>query len=318
MQFPDIKKILVIIIGPTGVGKTKLAIELAQAINGEIVSADSRSFYKGMDIGTAKPTYEERDIIKHHLVDCVNPNTTISLAEFQQIAMQKIDEIQHRNKIPILVGGTGQYIRAITDGWVPPQQAPDERLRAILNKWASGIGSDAFHNKLSIVDPEAAAKIDPNNIRRVIRAFEVIFRTGKKFSDQKGKKTTKYNYILIGLNTSRQNLYERIDQRIDKMIEKGLLNEVSQLLQEGYNEELPAFSAIGYHEAIECLNGNITLEEARILMKRRTHQYVRRQANWFKKDDERINWFDIDCMSVSEILSLMGDKSSWVIHKDSM
>ena len=314
MQFPDINKKLIIIIGPTGVGKTKLAIELAQAIDGEIVSADSRSFYRGMDIGTAKPKYKERAQIKHHLIDCVNPDTTISLAQFQQVAMKKIDEIQCRNKIPVLVGGTGQYIRAITDGWVPPQQAPDENLRNVLNKWAEEIGSDAFYKKLLIIDPEAAAKIDPKNIRRVIRAFEVIFRTGKKFSDQKGKKITKYNYILIGLNTSRQKLYERIDQRIDKMIENGLLDEVTQLLEEGYSEELPAFTAIGYHEAIECLKGNITLEEARMLMKRRTRQYVRRQANWFKKDDERINWFNIDNLSVRDILPLMDDRSRWVIQ----
>ena len=196
MRFPDLDNKLVIIIGPTGIGKTKLSIDLAQNINGEIISADSRSFYKGMDIGTAKPTHYEKEIVRHHLIDYVEPDKVISLTEFQNLLKKTIIEIRKCGKIPIVVGGTGQYIRSIIECWEPPRLAPNEQLRNVLEDWANEIGAHAFHQKLAIIDPQAAVKIDPNNTRRIIRALEVIFETGSKFSIQK-KRTQQLSLIHI-------------------------------------------------------------------------------------------------------------------------
>ena len=226
---------LVLIVGPTAVGKTELAIQLAERLNGEIVSADSRLFYRGLDIGTAKPTPEEQARVPHHLIDIADPNEILSLAVFQMKAHEAIADIHTRNKIPFLVGGTGQYIRAVTEGWTPPEVEPDERLRGELEKMKEERGTYWLHDKLRNLDPEAAQEIDPRNYRRTVRALEVILTTGKRFSEQRGQSESPYHLITVGLTRPRPELYERVDQRIDAMFENGFLQEVKGLLAAGYS-----------------------------------------------------------------------------------
>lgn len=293
------------IVGPTAVGKTEIAIELAERFSGEIVSADSRLFYRGMDIGTAKPSAEVRRGVPHHLIDVADPNQPWSLAEFQAQAAVVIAEIQHRGNVPFLVGGTGQYVRAVVEGWVVPRVEPDTRLREALEAWATQIGSDGMHARLGVLDPQAAAKIDARNLRRTVRALEVIFSTGRRFSVQRQTGALTYHALLCGLNRPRPELYARIDARIERMIQDGLLEEVQNLLNRGYPADLPAFSAIGYKEMIAHMRGTISLEEAVRQMKSNSHLYVRRQANWFKADDPSINWFSVGPQTVGELEKLI-------------
>lgn len=285
---------LVVIVGPTAVGKTSVSIALAERLDGEIVSADSRLLYRGMDIGTAKPTPEEKRGVSHHLIDVAPPNEIWSLAVYQQNAYQVIDQIHARGKLPFLVGGTGQYIRAIFEGWQIPPQAPDPGLREALNHWAEEIGAEAFHRRLKVLDREAAEQIDYRNVRRVVRAMEVVLRTGVRFSDLRRKQECPYHPIILGISRPREELFQRIDQRIDLMLKAGLVEEVSGLLEAGYTADLPTMSAIGYGEIIQYLQGEISYEEAVALIKRSTRIFVRRQANWFKPNDPRIHWFDVD------------------------
>jgi tRNA dimethylallyltransferase len=295
---------LLILIGPTAVGKTELSLRLAERLDGEIVSADSRYFYRGMDIGTAKPSAAEMARVRHHLVDVADPDQTWSLAVFQQAAHEAIGDIHARGKLPVLVGGTGQYVRAVTEGWTPPEVAPDARLREVLEKMASERGEDGIHwlhAKLAILDPDAAAKIDPRNLRRTVRALEVILSTGRLFSRQTGKSGSAYGSLTVGLNRPRAELYQRIDQRIDLMFQNDFLDEVARLYEKGYGPELPSMSAIGYREAGAVLRGEMSVEEAIIQMRRLTRMYVRRQANWFKPDDPEIQWFDAGQVSLEEI-----------------
>ena len=203
MYFPDVPRPLVVIVGPTAVGKTAFALALAERLGGEIVSADSRLFYRGMDIGTAKPTLEELRRVPRHLVDVANPDETWSLALFQRAAHQAMAEIHARRRLPFLVGGTGQYVRAVTEAWELPEQQPDHRLRDVLEQWGREIGPQALHQKLALVDPAAAEKIEPNNMRRTVRALEVMFLTGRRFSDQRRKTTSPYSLLKIGLMRSR-------------------------------------------------------------------------------------------------------------------
>ena len=285
---------LILIVGPTAVGKTELAIQLAERLNGEIVSADSRLFYRGMDIGTAKPTREERARVPHHLIDIADPDAILSLAVFQQKAREAIADIHTRNKIPFLVGGTGQYIRAVTEGWKPPEVKPDEQLRDALNKLKEEKGDDWLYAKLEHLDPEAAQKIDPRNVRRTIRALEVIMTTGKKFSEQRGQSESLYHLVSIGLTRPRAELYERVDQRIDSMFANGFLDEVKKLLAKGYSPSLPTMSAIGYRECIRVIQGELDEEQAKAEIRRATRIFVRRQANWFKESDPNIKWFRVE------------------------
>jgi tRNA dimethylallyltransferase len=283
---------LILLIGPTAVGKTEFAIQLAETLNGEIVSADSRLFYRGMDIGTAKPTREEQARVPHHLIDIANPDEILSLAIFQQRAREVIADIHTRNKLPFLVGGTGQYVRAVTLGWSPPEVKPDEKLRTALEKLKEERGSDWLHAALRQLDPIAAEKIDPRNVRRTIRALEVILTTGRKFSEQRGQGDSPYSLLMIGLKRPRPELYARVDARINAMFENGFVDEVKNLLAKGYSEDLPTMSAIGYREAVRVAKGQWTVEQAKVEMRRVTRVFVRRQANWFKESDENIHWFD--------------------------
>ncbi len=290
MAKPD----LVLIVGPTAVGKTEIAIQLAERIGAEIVSADSRLFYRGMDIGTAKPTPEERARVPHHLIDIADPDQSLSLAEFQKMAEEAISDILVRGKLPLLVGGTGQYIRAVTEGWKPPEVKADERLRRELEKLGMERGRDWLHGKLKLLDPIAAQNIDPRNVRRTIRALEVILTTGREFSTQRNRQASPYHLIRIGLIRPRPELYRRIDERIETMFSSGLLEEVRSLLAKGYSPSLPSLSAIGYRECIQVLQGRMSPEQARIEMRQATRIFVRRQANWFKENDPAIHWFAVE------------------------
>ena len=282
---------LILIVGPTAVGKTELSIQLAEKFNGEIVSADSRLFYRGMDIGTAKPSREERARVPHHLIDIVDPDETLSLAVFQQKAKETIAEIHQRGKLPFLVGGTGQYVRAVTEGWAPPEVTADERLREVLESFAKEQSPHWLHDRLRILDPEAADKIDARNVRRTVRALEVILTTGRKFSAQRGQVESPYQLITIGLIRPREELYHRVDERIDLMFASGFLNEVRALLSKGYSPSLPSMSAIGYREAVRVAKAEWSEDQAKVEMRRMTRIFVRRQSNWFKESDPQIRWF---------------------------
>ncbi|NWG35087.1 MAG: tRNA (adenosine(37)-N6)-dimethylallyltransferase MiaA [Chloroflexi bacterium] len=292
---------LILLVGPTAVGKTELAIQLAERLNGEIVSADSRLFYRGMDIGTAKPTREERSRVPHHLIDIAEPDEILGLAVFQQKAREAIADIHARGKLPFLVGGTGQYVRAVTEGWKPPEVLPDKRLRNVLEEMKEERGVKWLYAGLNRLDPAAAAKIDPRNYRRTIRALEVIMTTGRKFSEQRRRGESPYQLITVGLRRPREELYRRVDERIESMFANGLVEEVRGLLAKGYSPTLPAMSAIGYRECVGVVQGLLTEEQAKVQIRRATRVYVRRQANWFKESDASIQWFRVEEGVVEEI-----------------
>ena len=297
------KPLVVMMVGATGVGKTGLAIELASVINGEIISADSRYLYRGMDIGTAKPSLGERKGIPHHLIDSADPDDTWTLADFLDQTLRLIQQLVATKKVPIIVGGTGQYMRALTEGWRIPAFEGDDNLRRVLVKLAGEIGKEQLHQKLAILDPEAANFIDPSNVRRTIRALEVIFSTGQKFSSLRIKEGPAYDYWIIGLSLERELLYARIDTRIEDMFERGLVEEVARLLSNGYAPELPSMSAIGYQEVSRYLNGKIELETAKVLMRKRTRQFVRRQRNWFKSTDPSIHWYSMNTNPINDVIN---------------
>ncbi len=292
------KPSLIILVGPTAVGKTEIAIQLAERMDGEIVSADSRLFYRGMDIGTAKPTREEQSRVPHHLIDVANPDEILSLAVFQKMATDAIADIHARKKLPLLVGGTGQYVRAVTQGWTPPEVTPDPRMREELERMKEERGLEWLHKKLRSLDPEAAEKIDARNFRRTIRALEVILTTGRKFSEQRGKSDSPYHLITIGLSRPREELYARVDARIESMFAVGFLDEVKNLLTKGYSPTLPTMSAIGYREAVSVIEGKLSVEQAKVEMRRATRIFVRRQGNWFKESDPEIKWFDANADNI--------------------
>jgi tRNA dimethylallyltransferase len=283
---------LIVIVGPTAVGKTELAIQLAERLNGEIISADSRLFYRGMDIGTAKPTTEQRTRVPHHLVDVADPQENWSLAVFQQAAAQAIAGILAKGRLPFLVGGSGQYIQAVTQGWAPPATAPQAPLRTVLERMAETQGKDWLHQRLASLDPAAAGSIDARNLRRTVRALEVILTSGRRFSEQRRITESPYRLSVIGFNLPRAELYARIDARIETMFADGLLDEVRQLLESGISIDSPSMVSIGYRECAAVLRGEMTEEQARVQMRRLTRVFVRRQANWFKPDDPHIHWFD--------------------------
>ncbi len=299
------------IVGPTGVGKTDLSLEIAGKLNADIISADSRYFYKGMDIGTAKPSREEQARVPHHLINVAEIGQPWSLAEFKKAALTAMEDIWERKQLPLVVGGTGQYIRALIEGWDIPARPPDPELRRVLSEWANILGEKELHQQLSILDPAAAEKIDYRNVRRTVRALEVILHTGRKFSEQRNRIPIDYSYKIAGLRLPRTDLYRRIDERIEKMISSGFIEEVQTLLDNGYSLKDSPLSAIGYKEIVLYLNGENTLDESIAAIKKRTRQFVRRQANWFKEDDERIRWFDVSTNPEDEILCFFKEKYGW-------
>jgi tRNA dimethylallyltransferase len=312
MRLPDLSKPIVVILGPTAVGKTELSLQLAERFDGEIISTDSRQFYRGMDIGTAKPTSDEQARVPHHLIDIADPDQTWSLALFQKAARTAIAAIHARRKLPFLVGGTGQFVRAVIEGWDLPEQAPDPALRTALEDWGELIGGEELHRRLTVLDPDAAAVIQYQNMRRTVRALEVIFRTGRRFSELRQRKPSPYSLLIIGLSRPRLELFERIDERIDQMISEGLVNEVRGLLERGYSKDLPSMSAIGYKEIASYLEGETTLEEAVAQIKRATRIYVRRQANWFKPADANIHWIEAGPSAVEKIQNLIQSQDAWI------
>jgi len=291
---------LLVLVGPTAVGKTATAIELAQQLNGEIVSADSRYLYIGLDIGTAKPTLAERARVPHHLIDVTTPDQPWTLAQVQAAAMAAIGDIHARGKLPLLVGGTGQYIRAITEGWQAPPAA-NPQLRAELETQLAHEGIEALAGRLRAVDPASAEKVDLRNPRRVIRALEVALTTGESFVSQRRKSPPPFRILTLGLTRPRPALYARIDARVEAMMQAGLLAETRALVEKGYGWELPALSALGYKQIGEHVRGACDLETAVQSIKRETRRFVRRQANWFKPTDPAIQWFDVETVGVGEI-----------------
>lgn len=274
---------LVAIVGPTAVGKTALALALASRLGGEIVSADSRQIYRGMDIGTAKPTPAELAALPHHLIDIADPDQDFSLAVYQDQALAAIAAIGARGWLPLLVGGTGQYLAAVLEGWQIPRVPPQPDLRAALERAAAAEGAPALHTRLAEVDPAAAAAILPTNLRRIIRALEVYELTGEPISQQQRKQPPPYRIRTLWLALPAERLYARIDARVDAMVAAGLVDEVRGLVARGYGWDLPAMSSLGYREFAPYFAGEASLAEAIQRLKFNTHAFARRQANWFRR-----------------------------------
>ncbi|WP_042456655.1 tRNA (adenosine(37)-N6)-dimethylallyltransferase MiaA [Neobacillus dielmonensis] len=284
---------LLVIIGPTAVGKTKLSIELAKRFNGEIISGDSMQIYRGMDIGTAKIKHEEMEGIPHHLINIKDPNESFSVAEFQQLVRAKITEIAQKGKLPIIVGGTGLYIQSVIYDYQFSDVTGNQDFRKKLEERAKEIGNEALHQQLKEVDPVSAAKIHPNNVRRVIRALEIHHLSGE--NSQNGNKQEMepdllYNAAMIGLTMDREQLYERINARVDLMLLEGLLDEVKHLYEQGLRD-CQSIQAIGYKEIYEYLDGRISLEQAVENLKQNSRRYAKRQLTWFRNKME-VKWFD--------------------------
>ncbi len=291
---------LIVLLGPTAVGKTELSLQLCEQFNGEVVGADSRQIYRFMDIGTAKPSLAERQRVRHHLIDIRNPDQTLTLAEYQQLAYQTIDAIHQRGHIPFLVGGTALYIRAVVQGLRIPEVPPDPTLRAELEAELAQTGVGALFQRLQTLDPVTAAVIDAQNPRRVLRALEIVLLTGKSKVELEGAASPAYRIVQIGLDRPRDELYQRIDQRVDAMIAHGLVAETQRLLAAGYQPPLPSISSLGYREIIAYLAGEITLATAVERIKHETHRFVRHQYTSFRKMSD-IHWFDLSQVSPAAI-----------------
>lgn len=298
----DERRVVLVLVGPTAVGKTATSLLLAKELNGEIVSADSRQVYRGMDIGTAKVTPEERGQIPHHLIDIRNPDETISLGEYKELADTVIADILNRGRLPILVGGTGQYVRAVVEGWQIPRVPPQPELRRELEALAAREGKEALFARLKELDPLSAQTIDYRNLRRVIRAIEVTLVAGRPFSELQTKQPPPWRILQIGLTRPRERLYARADARIEAMFQAGWAAEVQRLLDQGYTPELPSFGSLGYREVAAYLAGEYDLEEAKMRIRRSTRAFIRRQYNWFRPTDPRIHWFDLNEVDPETVL----------------
>lgn len=287
------EKRVIVIVGPTCSGKTKLSIELAKDLQTEIVSADSRQIYKHLSIGTAKPTPKELKEIKHHFIDALEPEVNYNVGLFEKEAHEIILSLTRQNKIPIVVGGSGLYVKSIIDGIVDIDS--DEDLRKELKAEKEKFGNEYIYNKLEKLDPKAAETMLPQNWKRVIRAIEVFQLTGKSILDLHEAQTPNYDYefLQFGLNWQREVLYQNIDKRVDKMIKNGLVNEVKSILKKGYSKNINALNTVGYKEIISYIENEITLERAIELIKRNTRRFAKRQLTWFRKD-ERIKWIAIE------------------------
>ena len=283
------------LLGPTAVGKTEIAIQLAQRLTAEIISVDSRQIYRQMDIGTAKPTPEEQQAARHHLIDCVDISQPFSVADYQSLADAAITDIQNRGKRVLLVGGAGLYFRAVVDGLFAGPGA-DPALRKRLEAEAAQFGGDALHRRLQTCDPQSAERIHPNNLVRVIRALEVYELTGTPLSERQQQwcsEKQRYPFIAFGLTMPRELLYRRIEQRVDVMLANGLIAEVESLLAAGSARDAIALQSFGYRELIAYLDGECTYTEAVSQLKQNTRRFAKRQLTWFRKDT-RIEWLDRD------------------------
>ena len=285
---------IVIIVGPTSIGKSKVAMDTARLFNGAIVNADSRQVYRYMDIGTAKPSKEDMEMVDHYLVDVVDPNEEYNVARFLADARESIITIHESGKLPFIAGGTGQYLFGLLDGYRTPAVPPNPCFRADMIRKAEEEGSMALWKDLNLKDPVAASTIDYRNIRRVIRALEVCHETGKPFSDARQRASTSYDEIIIGLYMDREHLYNRIDARIDSMILQGWPEEVRKLLDMGFAEDLSAMSSLGYREIASYIKGQDVLENVVSKIKSLTHRFARQQYTWLRPKSRNINWVDVN------------------------
>lgn len=295
------KRPIVVLTGPTAVGKTELSIQLAKAINGEIISADSMQVYKKMDIGTAKIRPEEMMGVKHYLIDEFEPDEEFNVMKFKEYTDKYMNEIYEKGKIPILVGGTGFYIQAVLKD-VEFKEEEFSDIRKELEEFANVHGPKALHERLAQIDPKSAEGIHQNNVRRVIRAIEFYEQTGMKFSEHnenEKQKQSPFNYVYFVLNQDRKILYDRIEKRIDIMMKDGLVEEVKSLISQGYGRDLVSMQGLGYKEIVAYLEGEITLEEAVYILKRDTRHFAKRQITWFKRETD-VTWLDKDIYKTSE------------------
>ncbi|MFW5991755.1 MAG: tRNA (adenosine(37)-N6)-dimethylallyltransferase MiaA [Halanaerobiaceae bacterium] len=307
---------LVVIAGPTAAGKTNISLKIARRINGEIISADSMQIYRGMDIGTAKVSRRERALVKHHMIDIINPDHKFSVADFQERVERLIPEIINRGNLPLMVGGTGLYIKAVVEGFLFPEMKKDPDLRKKLQKKAESYGREHVHNMLKEIDPVSADKIHPNDLRRTIRAIEVYRQTGQTMSYFKRvqeEKPDRYYTLMFGLTREREELYERINKRVDLMLEEGLIEEVKELLNKGYDISSTALQGLGYKEIISYIKGEYGLQEAVRILKRDTRHFAKRQISWFKRDSDII-WFNLSRKKqeniINKIVTLIKEKFS--------
>lgn len=286
---------VIVIVGPTAVGKTKLSIDLAKALDSEIISADSMQVYKYMNIGTAKPTIDEMDGIKHYLIDEIEPDINFSVAQYKELAEKYIELILSKQKIPIIIGGTGLYINSLLYNIHYSETICDQNYRNELMKIAKEKGNEYLHRMLNEVDPDSAQKLHYNDINRVVRALEVYKHTNYTISyhqSQSKLNPVRYNFIVIGLTMNREILYKRINTRVDIMLQQGLIEEVKSLLKKGYTKGMTSMQAIGYKEIINFLEGEYSLDTAVEIIKRESRRYAKRQFTWFRRNKE-IEWFDI-------------------------
>ena len=283
---------LVCVVGPTAVGKTALAVELSRRFAGEVVNADSRQVYRGMTIGTAKPTEAERAAAPHHLVDILDPPESLGLGPFLDLAADALQDIRGRSRLPIVCGGTGQYVWALAEGQRLPAVPPDPEFRAALEAEAERLGGDALHWRLEQVDPARAAALDSRNVRRVIRALEIHHTTGRLPSELQPAPTRTGHALVLGLTMPRDALYRRIDERVDRMMAAGFLEEVEKLRAAGFSMVAGPLNSPGYRELGQYLHGEMSLERAVERTKTQTHRLARRQYTWFKSEDPRIQWID--------------------------
>ena len=322
------------VAGPTAVGKSAFALRIARLLNGEIVSADSRQAYRGLDIGTAKATVDEQKSVPHHLIDILEPDQEYGLVPFLDLARRAIGEITSRGRLPVVVGGSSQYVIALMEGWKPRRVPPNSTLRSALQRRADKDGYQRLHAELAAIDPEAAAQIDPSNVRRVIRALEVRAHaswetsppprhgpddgtgldrlqegtaTGLSGAGKGGQQGLADNAVAIGLTLPRDELYRRIDARVDRMMDQGWLNEVEELLQRGYGPELSSMSSIGYAELAECIAGRTDLVDAVQRIKHRSHRLARSQYVWLRRAGW-LEWFESDDKGAMRALDRVGER----------
>ena len=290
---PGSKKQVLLLVGPTASGKTRLSLEIAEKCNGEIVSADSRLVYRQLDIGTAKPTLRERKSIPHHCIDIKDPDEFFSAGEYGKFGRRVVAEIHSRDRLPIVVGGSGLYIEALVDGLFSGDYRSAE-LREKLKLRAEDEGLDVLYNRLCGVDPDSAQKIHPNDQKRIIRALEMYELSGEPMSRIQKEKTESADFIPLfrGLRWARETIYHRIEERVDKMIESGLIDEVRRLREQGYGSQYNSLDSVGYKEVFACLDGLASLEETVDLIKQNTRRFAKKQITWFRRDS-RIQWIDV-------------------------
>lgn len=301
----ETKQNLLVLLGPTAVGKTPISIDIAKKLNGEIISADSMQIYKYMDIGTAKVTTEEMDNIPHYMLDIVYPDEEFTVADFKKESENYIKDINKRGNLPIIVGGTGLYLNSIVYELKFTKVASNEDLRQKYNNLAKTHGNQYIHDILSTIDPISSERINPNDRKRIIRAIEIFYETGKPMSYYNKdfrKETNKYNLAMIGLTMDRAKLYSRINERVDIMINDGLIQEVNMLMDMGYNKKLVSMQGIGYKEIASYLEKEIELDEAIEMLKRNTRKYAKRQLTWFRRDN-RIKWIDVNQFDSTNAIS---------------